>query len=1062
MIKKNFLFNWMVMVGSLIVCLLATTSLALAQQTEEKKQSFGFFLAKPAVFKPKDVKPTSFVASWRNVPEPEGDVRTLSYRLHVTHEFEAKQDGVYPVANAVIKGAPQETDLLAGGGMTWLDDYISQKAWWGAYLKALPNAIRLDAASLPDHIPDEFIETLARVASPVYDLQNNGGKFTFKFKAKVASGSTAAQLSVYGYGEERSPAPVQDVRTITVPADGQVHEFSLNFTDGTWCHTMLILPKNRVSVDFVDAFKIEQELKKGDKGFRSVMRGAFPNNEAITADVVTPGNPLATIYSREIGDLNPEILNVELAQQNGERVAYRILCEYVFEHVKTFISRSLYSEPVYFDNIPSEENKYLYVGYADYEEPDMNFAYPGSVPEGQEAYVGASIKATEELLGEYVGGKVVGLRFCVAAANQEETGHKYATAPWNPVVPNIFLAEKLRSWDENSDYTEESKTKFIQTKAVEFKDGWNTIFFDEPYSIEKKKEFYAGAFLYDAAAHGKTFITSRVPSEEGKKPEAFMVAYDSQGVGHGDLGFIPFGRAPSHDNAVLMQFVIEPDPTNPKFQNKGTIYDLKTEVLYYDNEPLILTSSIKNDGVKAIQTIGLKVEIGGEVKEHTVVFSEPVPAGASLEFSIKPFEQLSKMGEVDIKLTLTKINDAILETPVTLEAKTKIVDHTKVFPRTIMFETFTSENCPNCPRGETNFMFRFDKPEFKYIKQRTVFVTHHDGSVGGDFLKHSYSSKLFPLYGAQSNSGDVRLRSPYTPAGMFDRTINPYFSIRDGNAPVSSVHLLENEFRKAVNHAVYRNPAYGRLGLKETYDDATKKLTVEIEGEVSDMAPVDRPLYVTIMLVQSAVKSRSQLDIDFMDVGGVNRNYVHHNALRYVDEGGLQGIPVQLDANGKFTISKTIDLVGVEMGGTLVDNQLLLEDEDGSSISMKELVENGLQVIAFLHHYTELPTANDVEVNDSRFGKNEIINVASNRIKPPKSLFPAQEITAISTPEFDATQEIVYVENRTVRVTSAYNRLQVFAIDGTIVRNDNLIDGTYVVRAELTDGRVVTSKVIVR
>lgn len=1060
MIKKNFLFNWMVTLGSLIVCLLGTTFLASAQQTEEKQHSFGFLLAKPTTFKPKEVKPTSFIASWRNVPEPEGDVRTLSYRLHVTHEFEAKQDGVYPVANAVIKGAPQETDLLAGGGMTWLDDYVSQKAWWGAYLKALPNAIRLDAASLPSHIPDEFIETLARVASPVYDLQNNGGKFTFKFKAKVASGSTAAELSVYGYGEERSPAPVQDVRTITVPADGQVHEFSLDFTDGTWCHTMLILPKNRVSVDFVDAFKIEQQLKKGDKGFRSVMRGAFPNNEAVMADVVTPGNPLATIYSREIGDLDPEILNVELAQQNGERVAYRILCEYVFESIKTFIYRSLYSEPVYFDNIPSEENKYLYVGYADYEDPNMDYAYPGSVPEDQQGHVGAAIKATKELLSEYVGGKVVGLRFCVAAANQESTGHKYTVPPFYPNVPNIFIAEKLRSWDENDDYMDENKkSKFIKTKVSEFKDGWNTIFFDEAYPIEKDKEFYAGAFLYDMAAQGKAFIASSVASEEGKKPEAFMAAYNSMGMS--DLGFIPFGRCPVLDNAVLMQLVIEPDPNNPKFQNKGTISDLKTEVLYYDNEPLILTSSIKNDGVKAIQTIGLKVEIGGEAKEHTVDFSEPVPATASREFSIKPFEKINKMGEVDIKLTLTKINDAILENPVVLEAKTKIVDHTKVFPRTIMFETFTSENCPNCPRGETNFMFRFDKPEFKYIKQRTVFVNHHDGSVGGDFLKHSYSSKLFPLYGSQSTSGDVKLRSAYTPAGMFNRTINPYFSTRDVNAPVSSVHLLENEFRKAVNHAVYRDPAYGRLGLKETYDDATKKLTVEIEGEISELAPADRPVYVTIMLVQNAIKARQQKDID----GGavtVNSNHVHHNVLRYVDEAGFQGIPVQLDANRKFTISKTLDMVGVAAGGNLEDNQLLLEDEDAASITMKELVEDGLQVIAFLHHSADLPTANDVELNDPRIKKNEIINVASNRVKAPKALFPAQEITAISTPEFDATQEVVYVENRTVRVTSAYNRLQVFAIDGTIVRNDNLIDGAYVVRVELTDGRIVTSKVIVR
>lgn len=1056
MIRKNSLFSWLTTVSLFLLFSLGIAHFAFAQGSQASGV-LSFNLPKPTVFKPKEVTGTSFSASWRNVPPVEGEFKTTNYRLHLTHEFEAKEDTLYPVGNAVVKGAEQETGLLAAGGQVWLDNYLTQGAWWGSYIKALPGAIRIDAGAIPSNIPDDLIENFARIVSPVYDLQNNGGEFTFKFKAKVASGTTAAKLSVYGYGEETPPKKISDVKELVVPADGQEHEFSLSFKTGTWCHVLVVLVKNRVSVDFVDAFKIEQNLKKGDKGFRSVMRGAFTKDNLVKEDVVDAANPFATIYSREIGDLTPDILDVEQAKSRGERVAYRVLCESVLvTALKTFVSRSLYSEPAYFDNIPSDENKYLYVGYCDYEEPDYNKAIPGSVPEDQKGYASAAIKATKELLSEYVGGKVVGLRFCVAAAAQVNTGHKFTPVPWEQSVPHIYLAERLRTWQDSWDgnYSDESKTKFIKTKSAVFHDGWNSVFFDEPYPIEKDKEFFAGAFLYDEAASGLTFVGGRRIDETTKSPDAFMEAYNASGL---PVDLIPFGRYAALDNAVLMQLIVEPDPNNPKFQNRATFSDLKSEVLYYDHEPVTLLATVKNDGVKAIQTLNLKVEMAGETKEHVVNFKEPVASASSIEFEFQPFEKLSKFGETDVKVTFTKINETTLEVPAILETKTKLIDHSKVFPRTIMFELFTSENCPNCPQGESFFLFRFGKPEFKYIKDRTVFVSHHTGSVGGDFLKHSYSSQLFPFYGVVSNAGNLKFRSAFTPGGMFNRTINPHFSTRDPYAPVSSLYMLEDVFRKSINHATYREPAYGRLALKDTYDDATKKLKVDIEGEISELIDPTRPVYVSIMLVQNSVKARAQ-----KDGGKINPNYVHHNVLRYVDEAGLQGMPVQLDANRKFTISKTIDLVGVEAGGSLQDNQLLLEDEAGTPITMKELVEEGLQVIAFLHYSVQLPTLDDVEKNDPRIGKNEIINVASNRIKEPKAYYPAEEILSIDTPIFDATQEIVYVANRAVHVTSAYNNLKVFAIDGTIVRNQDLADGAYVVRVELIDGRLITAKVIVR
>lgn len=1055
MIGKKLLSGWVGKAGMVLFALLGSAHVASAQGQGESTipadTRLEYSLAKPTVFKPKNVTESGFVASWRNVPKSEKDVKILSYRLHVTHEFEAKEDGVYPVGNAVIKGADKETSIGETlGSMAWLDGYVSQDAWWGSGLKALPGAIRVDAAALPSNIVDEMIVHFARIISPIYDLQNNNGEFTLKFKAKVASGSTAANLTVYGYGDEAPPKKIEDVKTVVVPADGKEHEFSLTFKNGTWCHTLFIGLTNRVSVDFVDAFKVEQTLKKGDKGFRSVMRGAFTEDNLLQSNVVDPAYPFSTVYTREIGGLTKNALDVELAKQNGERVAYRMLAELVLKNNKTYVYRSLYSEPAYFDNLPSEENKYLYVGYCDYEDPNYNFAYPGSVPEGQQAYVAAAIKATSALLKDYKGAKVVGLRFCVAASTQESTGHKFTPVVWKPEIPGIFLAERLRTY-KDEDYTEESKTKFITYKSATFHDGWNTVLFDQPYTIEEGKEFYAGAFLYDTSATGKTFVMGRRMDDVTKSPDAFMWSYNTSG---GEQGFMPFFR-PGTDQAVLIQLVIESD--SPHFQNRATVDDLAPEVLYYDNEPVMLSSVLKNEGIKAIESIDIKVSMAGEEVAKTITFSPAVPTTSSQLFTFKAFEKLTKVGETDVKLLLTKINGIAVEGQTEQVAKTKIVDHTKVFPRTIMVELFTTESCNNCPEYESFFLSRFDKPEFKEIKDRTVFVAHHTGSVGDDFLTHGYSKNLAPFYGAENKSGQIKFRAAFTPAGMINRTLNPFFSTRDPKAPVSGISITETAFINSFNHAVYRDPAYGRLGLKESYDDAKKQLTVDIEGEISELIDPKRPVYVSIMLVQDAIKARAQRNGEKIDP-----NYVHHNVFRYIDDANFQGIPVQIDANRKFTISKTIDLKAVGLGEKPTDNALLLEDGEGASIELKDLMANGVQVIAFLHHSATLPTMNDVEVGDPRFAQNEIINVASNRLKTPEKLFPDQKIDAIDAPEVAVAQEIFYVQNRMVQVNSAYNDLRVFAIDGTIVRNENLPEGSYVVRAVLANGKVVSAKVVVR
>ena len=77
----------------------------------------------------------------------------------------------------------------------------------------------------------------------------------------------------------------------------------------------------------------------------------------------------------------------------------------------------MYSAPAYLDDV-EDSNNYLYVGYCNYEAPNYNAIEPTGV--SWAGYHGGAIKLTKEKLKDYVGSKVVGIRFASAACLQKD------------------------------------------------------------------------------------------------------------------------------------------------------------------------------------------------------------------------------------------------------------------------------------------------------------------------------------------------------------------------------------------------------------------------------------------------------------------------------------------------------------------------------------------------------------------------------------------------------------------------------------------------------------------
>lgn len=178
--------------------------------------------------------------------------------------------------------------------------------------------------------------------------------------------------------------------------------------------------------------------------------------------------------------------------------------------------------------------------------------------------------------------------------------------------------------------------------------------------------------------------------------------------------------------------------------------------------------------------------------------------------------------------------------------------------------------------------------------------------------------------------------------------------------------------------------------------------------------------------------------------------FVHTNVLRYVDEGGFMGSEVSFDEMGNFKIVKDIPVKATDAkSGTLPANQFLLE---GDNTSIEDVMKE-VNVIAFLHYYEQLPTNDDVEEDDQRLLKNEVLNAAQRRV----SFTNFEGIDEITSQDVQVT-----IEEGAVRVNVPVAGLQVYDMTGRLVPATGLTAGAYVVRLELQDGSEIFTKVVAK
>lgn len=1035
--------SWAYSLWVLLACGLLATLPAKAQD-QDQTGAWEINLSKPYVESLTNITKNSFTATWSNV-EPQrveaGKIyNPVHFRFIVTREHTATEDDPYLVANPKVltnKGEKKPFGEGRGMGQAHLDEALSQPGWLASSVSWVGSAIELNATQFSDYTRDVLDAGVAHVMSPVLNLANGDHSYSITFTAKVTAGSGDATLRVYGHNEELTYSKSLDnVKTFTVPNDGAEHTFTYEAKDGSWAHRIIIVLTSFSNVEFTRGFNVLQNLKAGETAYRSTSYGYFlydvAKREAYTETV--PYQEYFDKYSVTLEDLDPRVLDVEAAQKDGDRIGFRI--NYGMRSPsyggKERFQKSMYSEPAYFDN-KEVSGKYVYLGYVGYEAPNHNNVHPSGP--SWAGYHGGAIKATKELLKNNIGDKVVGIRFATLAGKQPgQVNSKFVG--YDPHLPMIFLADKLRI----STDPEDSRGNLIMHKSADkFVDGWNSVFFDEPYTIKEDDEFFAGIYAYDPAEMGGIAVASIKTKVAEKESYYVGTNWDTQ----------TFGEAKFQDNfegwPLLIHLIVEPQNISDETANRAEVRSLSAPEMIFSDEALNVNLKLFNSGLKSIKSIEVELDVDGTKDVKTIEFKRYIDPSFAGEVTISNVAYDKTHGKKTISVKLLKVNGiAQKDQTATATAEVQIYERNATYERRALVETFTSENCTFCPAVTHAFEQLLLKPENADMAKRVSLVSHHSMN-DSDYLCMKYSEDLLPFIGVKKErGGNVTFAGKFSPGLMINRMANPHLGDPRGTNGIIYSHIGDKQakFDKALNYATKEAPAYVGLYLFPYFDADKQKLDVKLEGFVSTQYDKSRPLYVTIMITQDEVDQRNQQG------AAAVAGFKHRNVLRIVDEAGFKGTQVTIDENNKFLYHKEMTIATMDAGAKpLRDNTLLLKPGQTLEDALKHV-----KVIAVVHNYEELPTLDNIEEDSNQMLFNEVQNTALRRVSFTK-------IDGVEEMMRDTFE--VIVTGRNIDVVGDVDHFEVYNINGMLVPATDLISGGYIVKVTLTDGATQVVKVVI-
>lgn len=436
--------------------------------------------------------------------------------------------------------------------------------------------------------------------------------------------------------------------------------------------------------------------------------------------------------------------------------------------------------------------------------------------------VSAAIVLTPDVLAKYKGADIKGVRLYLAT------------------IENL---ENLTAW-----VREDLSGENIASCEAIPQEGWQEISFETSLKV------------------GDTPLAVGYTVNQTKSSRCIALGGDVDPFGHYYAKRGEWEEIKAPKGSVCVELIVEGDMV-PASDLEVVSLSLENPVVKTGN-PFILKARVRNSSLSEIGAFSYSVV-------NTMQNCDVV--GGTCPESLQPKES------VEIEVTVPSddfiVNHAtpvmfVVEDDGLIDNNSKIISagkYDEAFPRKLLLEEFTTEQCPNCPRAINCIATAMEDG----YADKMVVVAHHVGFYT-DWLTLPEEEELIWFYGDEGS---------YAPAGMFDRTVRT----PDLVTPVEQIGYYDT-FSSRLDEAIDK-PGFVRIDIDAFRSDDEIKVNVEAEAHPLLNALLDQP-YITILLIEDGIRHHKQAGIGNPDFthSHVSRAYLTH----------VLGDSFMFDENGKL------------------------------------------------------------------------------------------------------------------------------------------------------------------
>lgn len=463
----------------------------------------------------------------------------------------------------------------------------------------------------------------------------------------------------------------------------------------------------------------------------------------------------------------------------------------------------------------------------------------------------AGICLDAEKLQPYAGMQIVGIRFGLCA----DIGGS-----------RVFINEVKDQKISDNDVVEQTVANAVT--------GWNEVKLDNPYTITGDANT-ALLIGYDYTQSGNNQDLAAYPFSAVQEGDANQYLYvycnNTQQDGWGWYRFTMGGRNMSIQVLVQGDFA-EYSVTPEDFgQVTGSI-----------NNNVDIPIRFFNASATAVTSLDYVVTVDGVAGEEQHAAIDPaVGQGSNGSFRVSvPCGSVDARKEVQVEVT--KVNGEENGSKSRI-AKGSVGVSSSQYPRNLVIEEFTTEQCPNCPRVAGYMDEYFETADVDHV----YGVCHHSAFYT-DWLTKQCDQDLTYLF---NDAGYT-----YAPAVMFNREPDFESAYAKGEKDNMTIPSSANEIEQIANYYLTQTLANAKLDMEVVPTEDLTQVTLKISGEANMAYQTDDAL-LTVYVTEDNIAAKSQ--------SGASGKFIHQHVIR--DYNSSWGDRLTWNDN-KFTATYTFDL----------------------------------------------------------------------------------------------------------------------------------------------------------